>query len=110
MKPTISVVSSYFYGEDDDTTSKKTEAMLGITAGRRTSEESREEKERQCRLDEDLGYMFTQEEYEKLKYESPLVKQLRTLEVSLNVTRFVVVSLLSRGGFTYRSPRHGPRA
>lgn len=35
--------------------------------------------------DEDVenGYMFTPEEFEKLKYESPLIKELRNCEVSI---------------------------
>ena len=69
MKPIAPAVSSLFYqGEEDE----EAKAELELATSRQD----------ECRPPEDYtSYLFSQEEYERLKYESPLVKQLRTLQV-----------------------------
>ncbi|PSN41529.1 hypothetical protein C0J52_17854 [Blattella germanica] len=76
---TFSVVSTYYYDmeESDEAARREAEEVLGITAGRKKSAETKTDE---CGLIESTDFMFTPEEYERLKYEMPLVKQLRQLE------------------------------
>lgn len=85
MRPPPPIMSSYYYGnldEDGQVGAGESAAVLGITAGRRGSVDGVEETD-DCFVDQDevsQGFMFTQEMYDKLKYESPLVRELRKLK------------------------------
>jgi hypothetical protein len=58
--------------------------VLGITAGRRESQSdaSPSDKRRVDDVKVTHGLAFTEEKYERVKYESPLVKKLRELKVT----------------------------
>ncbi|KAJ9573987.1 hypothetical protein L9F63_008645, partial [Diploptera punctata] len=76
MKPAFSVTSSHISMYEEDIAAREAEQAAATTR----SSKDLEAKARQCKIDDDEPYMFSQEVYDKMKYESPLVKQLRTLE------------------------------
>jgi hypothetical protein len=80
--------------EDDAVGAGEAASVLATTAGRSGSDLSVVLSQNECFLDDNdvtQGFMFTQEEYDRMKYESPLVKKLRELEVRILFDFLVIV-------------------
>ncbi|XP_069687499.1 uncharacterized protein [Periplaneta americana] len=81
--PPLSALPSYYYDVDvRNARDGEPAAVLGISAGRDSSTSVAVTGD-DCFLDYDdvsQGFMYTPEQYCKLKYESPLVQELRKLE------------------------------
>jgi hypothetical protein len=77
--------------EDDTVGAGEAASVLGSTAG--TSASDLSVILPKCSLGDNnvtQGFLFTQEEYDRIKYESPLVKKLRELEVRIFLVCFVI--------------------